>query len=263
MKFEKTQPGNPHQLVVQQHVLPRAIIQRFADVRGLVEVVRTNAPAKPFKVKPRDDLFCVNRLWHQAAETRFSHPIEAEYNQLAERIVGGDVQVLDGPTGFVVSKMYALWHARFFTKMNPPTALHLKGYLPGPGWSKDEQEQLEKSGAVLIDSFGSIPARMAGGMLLSKRVSSLLTQMQGLDWSIVKAREGCFIASDEPRRTMRMPVSANICLVSGRQPEVIGYEEVAQLNSLARSTAYEYYFARDMSQCPFVKLTIPFGYHVA
>ena len=86
MKFEKPQKGNPHGIVVNQHVFPRMSIDRFSNEDGVVQINNLAAEKVHF-VKPVDKLFCASRVWDQRAESGYMKSIEDEFQKLANRII--------------------------------------------------------------------------------------------------------------------------------------------------------------------------------
>lgn len=109
-KFEPTLPGNPNQLVLQQHIFPRSAVHRFAASDGLVEVDRFGG--ETFRTKPINPIFCAQRAWDQSSETTRSAPVERSYASLADRIARGEVESLTGEMHKVVTKFYLLWNDR-------------------------------------------------------------------------------------------------------------------------------------------------------
>jgi hypothetical protein len=69
MKFEKTQPGNPHKLTKEQHVNPVRTIKRFAGPDGMVEV-SMGTDQRVQRPPPYAGIFWTRWAWDQRAERK-------------------------------------------------------------------------------------------------------------------------------------------------------------------------------------------------
>ncbi len=91
-RHERTRPGNPHRLTIDQHTLPAASIVRFCGPDGRV-VVHDLLRNKVRRAGPRDDIFCAKRAWDHGSEIGFMWRIEAAFQDLANRIVDRQVSL--------------------------------------------------------------------------------------------------------------------------------------------------------------------------
>lgn len=93
MKFEPTQPGNPHRLTIDQHVFPKASIQRFTNPGGSVEIF-VKKLNRVLKLKPNNSIFCARRVWDQKTEAGIGKHIEDRFQALACAIEKGTVTTI-------------------------------------------------------------------------------------------------------------------------------------------------------------------------
>ena len=146
MKYEKLQPGNPHQLTVNQHCFPRASIARFAGHDDRVDV-RLMEHSKTIRAKPEDPVFCARRAWDEKAESGFMLEVESRYQDLAHEIASGRLtRRLEPDEQSVVTDMYGLWNIRWHYCSQPVPDQQLEGVVAlAHEYSKDDREQLERS----------------------------------------------------------------------------------------------------------------------
>lgn len=125
MSDEKPQKGNSHGLVIKQHTLPAATLERFADHSGRIQVKHLRT-GKVSRVRPDDQLFFALRLWDQRAESGYMKSIEDEFQTLATSILNGTVRNIGGDEKRVVDEFYALWNTRMAWKNNriPDQPIH-------------------------------------------------------------------------------------------------------------------------------------------
>ena len=254
MKYDKTQKGNPHQLVIDQHVFPSASIKRYVAGDGMVEVCRLKDNTR-FKAKPDNDIFVAKRVWSHDIEVGEMKRIEDEFQKLVKCILKEPSFPITNNSQRVISKFYALWYLRAYYRRRPFKNQQLVGVCGDKGMnSVDLQERLEKTGVRYIRPDGLIAGRQVTGDAIIIHKMSLLKRMKGLQWVIVKANKGEFIVPDISPNAI-VPVTPSIVIIS--QQEVsqkafveISEEAVKQLNSLFVSSSQEYYFARDINNCP-------------
>ena len=235
MKYEKTQKGNPYNLVTNQHIFPVKSIERFVDSSGTVDVFNKNL-SKRLRLKPEDKLFCARRVWDQKSELGYMKKIEDSFQILASKICDCKITTLGPSESQTVTEFIALWEFRFYRNLNPLNDSKLKGILPGKPWTKDEEERLEKSNIVFLRNDGTcatVPSRFMTGLNILMLIDERRAQFGNLKWGIVKSVEGEFVVPDSFRNTTIIPKS-----------------EVVRVNQTAVSVSTFYYFSRDLSSCP-------------
>ncbi len=248
MRHEKTQKGNPHNLVLKQHIFPAKSIERFVDACGTVAVFYKDT-CEQIKLKPEDKLFCARRAWDEKAETGYMKKIEDSFQALASRIVADQVRNLEGSENRLVSDFFALWELRFDQNLNPINDIELKGILPGKPFTKNEEEVLEKSNLVFARDK-VIPNRFMNSLNIKMRIGERSAQMRNLKWGIVSSFEGEFIVPDNFSNNAILPVSPKVVLLGDSKNLIIPRSEVIKVNQKAISSSNRYYFAKNLSNCP-------------
>lgn len=111
MKYEPTQPGNPHKFTLNQHVFPKASIERFAGEDGCVEIYSI-PHRKVLRLKPNNPIFCAQRVWDQKTEAAVSRRIEDKFQALADAIERGTVTTIGIWEKRTVEQFFSLWRTR-------------------------------------------------------------------------------------------------------------------------------------------------------
>ncbi len=191
MKYEKTQPGNPHQLTIKQHCFPKKSIERFCNENGVVEVYLIDKN-KTVLMKPDNEIFCARRVWDQRAEALFMQGIENAYQDVVSQLEVEDwSRRLGIEENQTVTDMYSLWHVRCCWKNKYLNDQELPGALPArPGYSQDDREALEKSNMVTsIDRGASafLPGRHIAGTLVQNDYGRVRNALRGYSWGIVQS----------------------------------------------------------------------------
>ena len=179
MKYEKTQKGNPHQLTVNQHCFPARSIERFVRNDGRVDVRRIK-DSKNFRVKPNHSIFCARRAWDQRAES-FMKEIEDVYQELADKIVSGEVLQLSNADQEKITDMYALWNIRWYWKQQPVQDQRIEGAIrPECEFSQDDQESLEKNRITAIGPNLTIKGPHLTGIKIQQNLQSTRQKIKDL-----------------------------------------------------------------------------------
>ena len=253
MKYEKTQNGNPHQLTINQHCFPARSIKRFVRPDGRVEVHHVK-DSKNFQVKPNHQIFCARRAWDQRAES-FMKEIEDVYQELADRIVSDEVLQLSKTDQMAITDMYALWNIRWHWKKQPVQDQQIEEAIGLEcEFSQDDQESLEKNRITVIRPDFTISGRPLTGIQIQLDFFELRKQMQDIHWGIWKSKKGEFVIPDNSYSSYILPVAPQICLFSLRENGEINETELAAINAQSIQDSTEYYFARDLSKCPGIKI---------
>lgn len=248
--YEKPQPGNPHQLTIKQHCLPRRSIERFANDKGLVNI-RLIGPGKTLWLKPDDKNFCALRTWNQKAESGFMREVEDAYQSLADKIVNGSIVRRFKPHETqVITDMYVLWQCRWHwnkntiddQRMTGSSALKVLGVTQE--YSKDDQEVLEKEGVTVIRPDLSIAARDLVGPNIYRNFRHAREQMSECRWGILTSRHSDFIVPDNASRSAFLPVTPNICLDATPGYRYASEHMVRLVNQRSKQTSDKYYFGR-------------------
>ncbi|WP_176317572.1 DUF4238 domain-containing protein [Burkholderia vietnamiensis] len=246
---EKTQPTNPNKLTIKQHVFPKRCLESFADQRGRVAVFDM-LRGKLRHARPDDHIFCAMRAWDQPTEAHMKH-IEDRFQATVRPIRRGKVNTIAAAQKHDIDKMFALWYMRTRYRRLDAQEVQLGGVL-GTDLTLAEEENLEKNGYLFARAGGKMPARQLNGVQLRKRMadyaSELVAAVSG--WGVIHAQSGEFIVPDMPVH-MIIPLSPRLALAASAPDGTILEANVAEINSAVRAGSLEYYFARDLSMCPF------------
>lgn len=257
-KHQPTQAGNPHQLTLDQHVMPRRSIARFTDA-GLVQVL--SLPYGTVRERhPKHEVFCVKRLWDQRAETTGSHRIEEAYQHIADAVVNG-LRTFTDVQHEAITEMFYLWNARFETRCGGREDVYVNG-VTGSALDLDQQEILESNGYMFMLEDGRMPKRFLNGIGLRMKMDRDWICSGGIKWSILEAKVGEFLVPDNSGSSKLMPISPKLCFAGDMESRRLSFDELAETNALLRSLAVGYYFARDLQVCYMRKLTMPFEHLV-
>ena len=247
MKFEGTQKGNPHRLTIDQHVFPRASINRFINTDGLVEVFSRNAK-KVLKIKSNNNLFCAKRIWDQKTEVGIGKRIEDEFQRLVNKIQNGSVSTIGFFEKRVVEDFFSLWRSRHHFRIHGLPDLEVKG-ITGDSLTKDQQEILERKHTLFFRN-GVMPGRFTAGIQVIRYMDAFRHDNRFVEWGIVRSAEGDFIVPDCFEDIMIVPVSPTIALMADHPNATITKRELEIVNSVAIDRSSDFYFAKKLCYCP-------------
>jgi hypothetical protein len=242
VKYEKTQPGNPHKLTVDQHVMPVGTIRRFAGADGRVEVQLAGNP-NLIRLNPRNGMFRTRRTWHEKAERLFMKQIEDAFQQLADRVLAGEVAQLGEEDSQTVNSFYALWYHRSRYPHAKEPFVKPRGVTPSQ-LTKNQQEILEKKGAFYVVPDG-MPSRFLAGMHLQLLVGHYAHQIAPLKWGVIRPLEGEFVMPDIPYHSL-MPIDPRTCLVASHPSGHITVDNLKGINANLIAMSSRYFIAHNM-----------------
>jgi hypothetical protein len=249
-EYEKPQPKNRPLFTIMQHVFPVASIARFTGADGRVSL-RDLVRDKERRAKPEDAIFCAKRAWDQRAERLYMKEIEDEFQSLASKVIDGVVSKIGEAEKSVVDHFYALWHMRARHRTLPSQEIQMEGATGGGGLTRDQEEHVELAGGSFMRPDGKFVARQVNGIQLQLWTYGYARDLQHeTRWKIVRSRSGEFVVSDIPAPFM-IPLNPRLCLISRGASGNIPRSRVAEINRITRAASGEYFFARDLSRCPF------------
>jgi len=251
MTAESPQRGNPHRLVVRQHVLPLKSVARFADSDGLVDV-RLPLGAKNFRVSPRNSLFCARRVWNQRAKTSFMKEIEDRFQETVDmlRVVMGN---RIGPrANEAITEFFLLWMLRAEHRLAPTTDAKLSEISSlEHDVTQDEDELLESVGVTCIRPDYTIAARHFSGDQIRIDSLKLGKRLRFVTWHLACADAGEFLVPDRPTLdSMMVLLDPSTILLPFPVRTALTRLQVARVNGSLVDSSVEYYFARDLSKSP-------------
>lgn len=234
-KFEPVQPKNPHQLTVRQHVLSAASIQRFVnpETQRVCLVDRVRKMTRPAAVD--DELFITKRAY------------EDPFQALADGIIGGSITAISGEHKEVADRFLGLWLSRCHFRNSDDSDV-TNDNLVGEWLSKDQQEILEKKG-MLFHRKSGLPRRMLNGILIHKYIDACVIRASQVPWGILRSSEGQFIVPDCPYDML--PISPTIVLCAGQPSGWVAHNGVSRMNRRSRVLSFSYFFAQNLTKCPF------------
>ncbi|MDP3265789.1 MAG: hypothetical protein Q8M39_03060 [Sulfuricurvum sp.] len=250
MNYGKTQDGNPHKLVINQHIFPAKSISRFYNHKKNVDVknLRTNAT---FYAKAENPIFCAKRAWNQKAETRVMKDIEDKFQIVADHISSTLLTSITEYEKEIINEFFALWNIRFYYNAQDIQDYAING---ATGLSKcytlDEQEQLEKAGISVIRPDFTISSRDVTSVQIFRNLMEVKKTLSDSLWGILYAKEGEFIVPDNCSNGRYIPLTPTICLLAHSENGVIDKEGVKEINIKAIESSKYYYFANDLCKCP-------------
>jgi hypothetical protein len=243
-KPEPTQSGNPHCLTMNQHVLPKASIQRFSGSDGLVDV-RLLRPSKRIRKPPSDAIFCAQRAWDQRAEHGYGKQIEDAFQEVGDRIV--TTGVLAEEDHVKLTQFWFLWKFRAGLKENPMEDVKVPG-VPALVLTKDAHERFELNRVLTVGLNGKISGRSMAGIQMQAKIAA--ASREKFRWGVVRASGGEFAVPDTFQNLMVLPVTPDICAAVNHPDGTIPQAEVSLVNQGAVGLASRYVFARNLDCCP-------------
>jgi hypothetical protein len=98
---------------------------------------------------------------------------------------------------------------------------------------------------------GQFPARFITGIRITTKTNHLANKsMADAQWGIIHAQEGQFVVPDVPYNHV-IPLTPTLCFMSPATNGTITKHSVAEINRSIMDKSHEYYFANDLSECPF------------
>lgn len=206
-KPEPTLPGNPRQLTINQHVHSKWCIEKFADKKGRVGVVRRGEA--PFKTNASNPIFCAQRAWSQKLECSLFCKVEHEFHAVVATVLSGaPVSDHDAVTGYI-----AIWQQRSRFAKEPPEDVTLNG-VRSPNLNKEEEETLESRGYGFLRE-NVVPGRIAAHITALRAYDIARHKLAGTRWGVVTAPEGTFpLSRRSPGRALH-PDIPQACAARG------------------------------------------------
>ncbi|MEI9948239.1 MAG: hypothetical protein WDO74_04495 [Pseudomonadota bacterium] len=246
-KHEPTQPKNPRQLTIGQHIHSRWCINKFADDAGRVAVLRQGQPT-PFLTKPDNDVFCAKRVWGQNLEEGLFSKLEQAFHSAVEGILA---------TGAVVdhraiTEYVSLWRIRAQLAEEPPDDVVLNG-ISGSSLTKDQEEIVEKKGGMFARDGGVVPGRFGAFLDALRKHAIAMSGLGGIEWGILRARDCAgFICGDRPGNDLYIPIAPSVALVAGYEDLEVGSITVDDLNQSSQKQARSFVFGHPDDIAAFV-----------
>ncbi len=207
---EPTQPGNPQELTINQHIHSKFCIKRFANSAGLVGVLERSKTKPSPPTGPAAQIFCAKRVWSQHLEhgSLLSRIEEAFLTEVESCISTGTVT-----SDKAITEYCSMWDVRAHFDANPPPDVVLNG-VTGSGLTKDQEEVLEKKHAGFVRTGGVVPGRNSSYILALRRHDNTMARYGDLSWRLVRAAGPTrFICPDRLDHTS-IPITPDLALVA-------------------------------------------------
>ncbi|MBN3815240.1 DUF4238 domain-containing protein [Paraburkholderia sp. Se-20369] len=248
-KPEPVQPGNPYELTHNQHIFPRASIERFRHPKTGITALRVAANRRIANLNASNPLFCAKRVWDERAEGGFGARIEGDFQSLAERLIQGDTRWLD-LNHRLITKFFVLWQGRARYADNPEPAATFAETRGTPGMTKDFKERLEAGHTLYIDEHNSVPSRQATGLQIEAGIIVAMRTLGTLTWRLCRASPdaGEFLVPDTPAHYC-IPLTPTLALLGASDIDIArpNVMKIINLNALAHSRRFV--IAHDLSRC--------------
>jgi hypothetical protein len=247
---EKTRPRNPNRLTVNQHVFPFKSIERFTGRGKRVEVFDLHRN-EIFRARSGNPVFIAMRAWDQRAESGYMKRIEDAFQNFIGPILEGRALADSPEAKTAMDRFYALWYMR--SRLREIESQEVKlNVAPGIDYTKEQEENLEKNGYAFVRKAGGIPARQLNGIELEMRTNHFALDLatKASRWGVISTQSGEFIVPDVPSHGV-IPLRPGLALVQSAPDGTITEKNLAEINLAMRSLSEGYFFARDLSKCPF------------
>ena len=241
--FEQPVKGNPHQFVIKQHFHTAYSIGKFHGNDEKLDVY-INETGETERKHKRSSIFCAKRNWDQKAETGLMADIEKLFHEEIN-----DIKPFESRNHSAISEYFLLWRIRHNFHISRVDDVVLNG-ISGSGLTKEEEEILESKGASFVRDGGVIPARFMTGIQVLMLLDQHRPGVKDLKWGLLKTKEGEFIVADCYKDLTYIPISPTLAFCAGYQDMDIDKTSVANANKQSIEKSSEFYFARDLSQCP-------------
>lgn len=250
VKFEQTQKGNPHQFTINQHVFPKASIERFSGNDGCVEVYSI-PHRKVMRLKPNNRIFCAQRAWDQKTEAAVSRRIEDKFQALADAIERGTVTTIGVWEKRIVEQFFSLWRTRQKFRIEGLDDVRLHG-IEGESLTKAQEEAIEGNHAMYV-SDGVVKGRLLASIHVFGFETTFIEANKSMQWGIARSASVDFLVPDSFEDMMIVPISPRLAIVADVPDCVLSSDEVATINQSAIARAKNYYFARQLSATPVIR----------
>ncbi|HEX4415020.1 MAG TPA: hypothetical protein VH107_15395 [Lacipirellulaceae bacterium] len=243
-RYEKPQKGNPHELVIRQHVVPVRSIERFAGPDGLVET-QIAGLKRIVKRKPSDEIFVARRAWDERAERGYMKAIEDAFQELADKILSGEIEHVGDIHARTVNRFYALWYHRSRVEPADEIETQING-VTGEQFSKDQQEFYEKRHILFVRAGGKIATRHITAMQLQAKIDGYSEQIKDWRWGVIQTVRGEFVMPDVPSHGL-MPIAPNAMLAVHHPNGTILKPNLIEINASFLAYTRNYFFARNIA----------------
>lgn len=231
------------QLTIDQHFHTAHAISLFYDSDNKVEVNMLSS-GEIVKRHKRAKIFCTKRTWDQKAETGYMVPIEKAFHDEIDNI-----KTFSNRNHEAISKYCLLWRLRHEYHLSNPDDTVLNG-ISGSGLTKEQEEILEFKGASYVRDGGVVPSRFKSGLQIQFSLDREWHTCSHFKWGLIEATEGELLIADGYGDLSFIPISPKLAFCAGERDQKINRDQLVEINKSTIARAKEYYFARNISECP-------------
>lgn len=240
-KHEPTQPGNPQQLTINQHIHSKSCIKRFANGAGLVGVLERSKMKPSSPIGPAAAIFCAKRVWGEHLEHgALLSDIEARFLTEVETCISRGTVT----SHKAITEYLSMWQVRAQLNAAPPPDVALQG-ISGSGLTKDQEERLEKKGIGFARVGGVIPGRNSSYMIALRQHDLTMARYGDLLWGVIRVAGPIrFICSDCPGGQAYIPITPDLALVANLLDQIAGDTTIRQWNRESYEHCTRFVFGR-------------------
>jgi hypothetical protein len=248
MSFEMPIKGNPRKLTIKQHIHTAYSIKKFCS-ENKVEVYFLESK-KIEKRKSDAEIFCAKRNWDQKTEAGLMCDIEREFHKEIDNI---KTKTFDSRNHQAISRYFLLWNIRGYLRRSPISNTPLDN-ISCENLTKEQEENLETKGCAFTrfttDGKTIMPSRFITGSILLRELDKHWPEVENFKWGLLTSLDGEFIVSDFYKGLTFMPIGPKIALAVGYSDTIISRDSVANANKESKIISSEYYFAKNLNDCP-------------
>lgn len=235
---------NNYRAVRNQHVLPKASIERFYSDKRFVHAMFFKKNNKIFPIKSRNKLFVAERKLDESIE-KSVNALEEKFQDVMDKVINGDP--LNEPEYKIANMFYAILsersRARYHEFDNTPSLFDVNT-INYSEMSEQEREFNESQGVIVIRSASDgVYERFARGLSITQAIQN--SAIQNDTWGIYTTSDE-FIVSDSYHFHKIIPVSPTIYLVKNKDNLHLNKSETYDFNKLLRETSLKYVFSRNI-----------------
>jgi len=201
-------------LVKNQHVFPAKSIERFCNSNGHVQVWRLKSE-NTFPTGPRNNIFCVTRVWDQRSEQGYGKRIEDRFQALIEYVLANDLKSLPLEGHKTATEFYALWCLRSKIESYDKYAEGNLVGVTGNNLSEEQKKTIELKHSMYIEPGGVIPSHFKRGLTMQMEILQFMHRNPQLKWCICNSNSLEFVVSDNPEGEFIIPITPKNALYAG------------------------------------------------
>lgn len=220
-----TRPGNPLQLVRNQHTHSAAALRRFAeDDRVRVFSKR----GSDFLKKPTSSYFCAKRVWDQRVERGLFKTVEDRFQAaVGEMLEAGRVHDQHQPA---IADYIAVWRARTELAAGSWVADARLPSLTSTALTAEQEELLESRWVAHIQKH-NVPRRFLAGLSALPLFDQARAGLSRFSWVLLRTSgDAQFVCPDNPGARPFMAITPQAALVVGCPEGTISDRGVAEAN---------------------------------